>query len=455
MKAEVTPSTLWLRLNRLQARLFTLVAACWLIAGPADIVLACDLCERESLTGEWGGAREYLSDRGVQVDGTYIGDVIANVRGGRDRDTVYLDNLDLTLTAHLPTLTGLPLGTVFVYGLANHGGDPSKHVGDLQGVDNIEAPNTAKLYEMWWQDQFFDHRLSLLAGLYDLNSEFDVIESAALFIHSSYGIGPELSQSGRNGASVFPTTALALRAKTLLSDDVVLQVAALDGVPGDPDNPNGTHVSLSRSDGAMLVAEGAWILDAAGGGEAMSLDRERRARVGRGWGDLPYRLKLAAGVWGYTSKIDDLSAVNAAGQPVRRQSHPGGYFLADAKLPAGMLAWPPEVAVFFRTGFADQSVTTYVAYAGGGLSITGLLPGRPDDLAGFGVAAAFIGRSFRRALRNDGEDPATAEVALEWTYRVGLTPWLALQPDLQFVVDPGGAQIADAVVVGMRFEITL
>lgn len=420
---------------------------------PGSAAYACDLCERESLTGNWGGARETLEAHGLELDGDYIGDVIANVRGGHDRHTVYLGNLDLTLTAHLEDLTGLPLGTMFVYGLVNHGGRPSKHVGDLQGVDNIEAPSTAKLYEMWWQDEFLDHRLSLLAGLYDLNSEFDVIESAAVFVHSSYGIGPELSQSGRNGASVFPTTALALRAKTLVTDRIVLQMAALDGVPGDLGDPHGTQVNVSRDQGAMLIAEGAWVLDDDGGEDAVSLARQRRERVGRGWGEVPYRLKLAAGVWGYTSKLDDLSAVNANGQPVRRQSHPGVYFLADTKLPDGLFAWPEEVSVFFRAGFADERVTTYVAYAGGGVAVTGLLPSRKDDLAGFGVAAAFIGSSFRRALRNEGEDPADAEVALEWTYRAALTPWLALQPDLQFVIDPGGIHIADALVLGMRFEV--
>jgi porin len=47
------------------------------------------------------------------------------------------------------------------------------------------------------------------------------------------------------------------------------------------------------------------------------------------------------------------------------------------------------------------------------------------------------------------------ELALEWTYRFLVTPWLALQPDVQWLRHPGG--VSDrraAVVLGARTEIT-
>ena len=70
-----------------------------------------------------------------------------------------------------------------------------------------------KLYEAWFEQTLFDDRLSFKAGLYDLNTEFDVVETAGLFINSSHGIGPDFSQSGVNGPSIFPTTSLGIRVK--------------------------------------------------------------------------------------------------------------------------------------------------------------------------------------------------------------------------------------------------
>ena len=104
------------------------VIALLLRLGPAS---AQSLAERPTLTGDWDGMRSALVSRGVALHATYTSDVVSNLHGGINRRTVYLGNLDLTLTCHLHALTGLPAGTIFVYGLANHGGHPSVHVGDV------------------------------------------------------------------------------------------------------------------------------------------------------------------------------------------------------------------------------------------------------------------------------------------------------------------------------------
>lgn len=92
-------------------------------------------------------------------------------------------------------------------------------------------------------------------GLYDLNSEFDAIDTAGLFVNSSFGIGPDYSQSGQNGPSIFPTTSVALRLAYQVTEHYYLQAAVLDGVPGDPNNNKGTHIQFNRGDGLLYAAE--------------------------------------------------------------------------------------------------------------------------------------------------------------------------------------------------------
>ena len=54
-----------------------------------------------------------------------------------------------------------------------------------------------------------------------------------------------------------------------------------------------------------------------------------------------------------------------------------------------------------------------------------------------------------QAERDDGE------TTLEATYRWVLTDWLSLQPDLQYVVHPGGdPALGNALVVGLRLGFT-
>ncbi len=431
----------------------------WVMVAAAGAATAQDLSTRTTLSGNWGGQRQSLIQHGVDLEAVWIGDVFADVDGGVRRRADYLGNFDLTLNVNLDALTGYPAGTIFIYGLGIVGDDPSRDVGDAQGVDGIAAPGAARLYEAWWQRSFLDDRLSLLAGLYDVSSEFDVIDSAAVFINSSFGMGADFGMSGVNGPSAFPpTTSLGLRARAALVGPLVVQAAVLDGIPGDPDGPHGTHVILRDGDGLLVVTEAAVVwkesVTAAAAGPS-SVERQRRRRVGRGRRVEPRALKLAFGAWFYTTQLHDLVKVDAQGRPLTQRGDPGYYVLADVDLYREGNSATQGISLFMRAGIADGDVQQFAGFAGGGLVYTGLIRERDDDQTGVGVVAAINGGGFKRAGAAAGTPASEAEVALELTYRVVLTPWFSLQPDVQYVIDPGGTtRNGNALVLGLRSEIT-
>src|SRR5258708_30891015 len=121
--------------------------------------------------------------------------------------------------------------TGFLYGMGLHGGQPDDFVGGAQGVSSITGPRGARLDEAWLQHNFLGNRLSLLAGRYDLNGEFYRLHSAALFLNSSFGMGPEISQSGAAGPSGFPSTALAPPVQHNATPAPVLPAALLTRTP--------------------------------------------------------------------------------------------------------------------------------------------------------------------------------------------------------------------------------
>lgn len=398
---------------------------------------------RERLTGDWGGTRERLSERGFELEAVYTGDFVGQVTGERPRAEGYLENWDWTLTVRTLEALGRDWGTFFLYGLANRGHDPSSRVGDLQGVDNIEAPDTVKLYEAWWQKSFFE-RVSVLAGLYDVNSEFDVLESAALFLHSSFGIGAELGTSGRNGPSIFPVTSVALRLRAEIVPSLLWQTVVADGVPGDPRDPRGTQVRFDENDGLFVASELVllWFRRSAFPEE---LERVRRRRIGRGWGELPYTAKVAVGVWTYTEELPSVTLPDR-----ERDGTPGLYVLGEFDLSREDPLEARGLAGFVRAGVADGEVQAVEAYVGGGLAYNGLFPSRREDRLGVGVASAKTSRTLRRTTAGLPE----WETALEVTYRAQVFPWLAFQPDFQLVVDPArGRSTDDAVLLGLRTEV--
>lgn len=402
-----------------------------------------------------GSARAQEARPGIQLQANYTGDVVSNLAGGIKRGTVYLDNINLTMQLDGNRLLGWRGSTLFLYGVGTQGGKPSRLVGDAQGVNNIEAPNTWKLYEAWMQQIAFDGRLSVLAGLYDLNSEFDVIRTAALFLNSSHGIGPDFSQSGKNGPSIFPTTSFGVRAKLLAAEAFYVQAVALDGVPGDPNNPQGTHVRFDAHDGLLLAAEAALLIGTDDDPAIPLASRRRRARYRRisRVEDPPYRAKLALGGWTYTETASTLVPEAGAAQHARNW---GLYALAEWDVYREATEAGQGLSVFARVGIASHRVNRFGAYNSAGVVYTGLVPGRDLDHAGLAVAAAHNGDAYQRALRRAGHAVTASEVNLEGMYHAMLTPRLALQAGTQYVINPNTDPArAHAVVMFLRFQASI
>ncbi|WP_417317423.1 carbohydrate porin [Emcibacter sp.] len=366
------------------------------------------------LAGFFHPALAQDNDRAIDFSVLNTMDIAANVSGGVERDIVALYNLDITAELDAAA-AGIEGGTLFVYGLINNVRELAPLVGDLQVTSNIDNSEVIRLYEFWYQQEF-GAGFSLRVGLYDLNSEFDAIDTAGLFLNSSHGIGPDFSQSGENGPSIFPTTSLALRLDYAASETLTLRAAVLDAIPNDPDHPKSHKIALDE--GALLVGEA----------DIRMFDGNWR---------------LVAGGWHYTSRFDPIDE-RVTG---RIGGNSGIYAFIEGQLADNLSGW-------VRGGLADQDINQLGHYIGGGLVLTGPFHGRPEDQLGLAVAIAGNGSVYRDWVARDTGDTDHHEIAWELTYRAEVTDWLTLQPDIQYVQNPGtNPDLDDALVIGIRLEI--
>jgi porin len=400
------------------------------------------------LTGMWDTLQKRLDNRGIQFGVRYDGEIVSNTSGGLRRGSTYLGNLNLQLTLDAQRLVGWPGATVFLYGLGIHGGRPSTFVGDAQGVSNIEAPAKWKVEEGWIQQNLFGNRFSVLFGRYDLNSEFYRLQSASLFLNSSFGIGPEFSQSGVEGPSIFPNTSVGGRFAVKPIEEIVLRTAVLDGVPVD--RPNGSRQVFAKDDGVLIVTEAAYLYRPLGA----ERPRTRAFRIGRNCCGA-YTSKVALGAWYYSAASDDLTKVHATGRPVRHHGSRGFYVVADSTVYQDDQNPDRQVTLFGQLGVGDPRVNRFAYYTGGGLTAAALIPGRNQDELGIAVAAAHNGTPFIEAQRDQGLRAQRSEVSFELTYLAQLGAHLAVQPDLQFVMNPNtDPRIKNALAFILRFEVS-
>ena len=369
---------------------------------------------------------EEVADTGLSVSGGYTGDLRRNTTGGLSVGNAYSDLLDLGASwstnslfsdAHLT----LNLSVMHV------GGDEisGDYVGDLHGVNNIEAPDAWHLYEFWSEFNFGGNaKTSLRLGLLDINADFDVPVTSGLFVGSPHGIGTEFSQTGGNGPSVWPVTGLGIRVAGEWTESLRWRVGAFEGTPGDDDEASFAAFDLTRGEGSLLIGE-------------LEYASERIN-------------KASLGLWSYTADFDRLdSEVTAA---PAQHGNSGVYALVD--LPLAQIG-AARIDGSLRVGVADARFNAVDQFVAATLVASRALASRPDDAFGLAVAYGRTGDLYREVQSVAGIPAANGETSWELTYLAPLTEWLALAPSVQFVHNPGAdLAMRDAWVVGIRFALS-
>ncbi|WP_269634414.1 carbohydrate porin [Salinisphaera hydrothermalis] len=335
-------------------------------------------------TGHGGAGRRQSQRRHRRPD-------LGRIWGGSDDNRLYFDYL----------------GTL--------GSSISNDVGDLQGLDNIEAYDTSKLYSAWYQHDFGQSGVMLRIGKQDWNALFDTLDAAGVFINSSFGLDATTAVSN---VSQYPTTAVGAVARWQGDSGAYAMASVFDGTPGLPGHPAGTHIAFHAHDGVFTSAE-----------TGMT-----------GGGDKPY--KLAVGGWYQTADYHDPAG--------RLRDHDSGFYIIGQDRLIGGPA-TPKVDVFAQISGTQSDRNPLNRYLGAGVDVTGLVPERPDDVLGLAVARAHAASVYRDAT----PDTNRAETAIELTYQLPVNQYVTLQPDMQYIVHPGvDRSTGNATVVGLRGQLT-
>jgi porin len=364
-----------------------------------------------------------------------------------------MDNWDFKLKADAAKLWGWADTTAYLHVISQHGGRFNARIaGSFMGVDGIEAgTNTTKVFHAWLERTLLGRRLSLLAGLYPLDSEFYLTEASGMFLHPGAGMAAEVAQTGVNGPSIFPTSSFGVRARWRPATKLSVLAALVDGVPGNPRNPRGTHVRFERGDGTLAIVEF--------GLEPLEQDVVEPLQPERG---VPQEAAVerherleavshyAVGYWRYSARFDDLVDRDALGRPMRRVNR-GAYIFGEQTVYREAADPAQGLVLFARYGVASSDVNVLQRSSSLGLRYRGLVEGRSEDEFGILWGRGDAGAKFQQVAP---APVAASETVLEITYRARVASWLSIQPVLQRIVHPGLVSGRGAArIAGARFEI--
>lgn len=350
----------------------------------------------------------------LQLNASYKGDLVSNFRGGIKTGTTYLGLADLFLGFDTQKAGLWKGGQFLVRGANSHGGEPSATlIGDLQVVSNIEAGNHTFLYEVWYKQTI--SKLTATIGLQDLNGEFANSEVSSLFLNSSFGIHSVISSN--IAAPIFPITKPGITLCADLSKKLTLKTAVYKGCPIDfESNPYNLNWDLLYEDGLLWINEAQF---------SWTGSREK-SNV------------LKAGAF-FHQHCEEGDLLPGEEEIVSRDY---GIYLVGEHQVSSTAEENGGLKIFYQAGLSPRNDN--FGYFGAGCSYTGLLSSKGSDVLGLAMASGML-----------NDDCRNNETTYELTYKVQLNQQIYIQPDLQYVVHPGGpdAQLKNATVGLLRLGI--
>jgi porin len=113
-----------------------------------------------------------------------------------------------------------------------------------------------------------------------------------------------------------------------------------------------------------------------------------------------------------------------------------------------------SISVFVGGGGAPANIDFLAWSLQGGLNFSGFLFERKQDVAGVAFARSSVSGAFSDSAVSLGGASYMSQSNLEATYRIQVTPWWYVQPDFQYIINPGAtSSIKNAVVLGLSTSI--
>ena len=418
---------------------------------PSNFIGSDEWWRGDALTGDWWGARNWMDkDKGIEFSGTYTTDLAGNPVGGMEQGFTYTDNIAFGAKLDLEKLIGWNGATFTIAATDRNGTSLSQnYIGNQFTVQQIFGGQTIILTGLHLTQRLLDDKMEIKVGRFSAGDDF--ASSPLYWLYMNNGIDGNPQALPVNASfSAYPWASWAARVRIEPSPDWNAMFG-LYQVSNKTFNRylHGVNFSFEPTDGVMFLGQVGWTpeffrrpvkrveTEREENEELSDTEEDTHGLPGHYWFGAYYS------TWEYAQFGSTQSAANAY----------GFYWHADQK-------------VYQEAPGSDQGLTLWTAFVlspqeniakipfqwNCGVAYQGVVPQRDQDIAMFGLAYGSFSDDYGNAYNGD---PVSYEMALEWGYRVQFNRFLYAQPNIQYVVQPGGTgSIPNAFVLGLQIGVT-
>lgn len=353
--------------------------------------------------------------KALVLEAGYVSEVVGNMHGGLKTGSNYLGMIDLMATFDTEKAGLWNNGTFYVQLESTHGGTPSaENIGDVQVTSNIENGHYTYLYQLWYGQVI--NKFSFLVGLHDLNSEFVTSEYMGEYLNSSFGIMPSVSLN--IPVAIFPKTTLCAVMRYQFNENYNLLFGLYNGDPRDLDtDPYFNKMVLGKESGLLSILEFS----------AATFKKEG------------YNGNFKIGGYYHSA---DIPANNDTLNTLK--GNYGIYAIYDQMIVPFGDDNLRGLAMFAALGLApkDRNFANYSWALG--LNLMAPFKNRFDDIIGLGVHSVNL-----NFVQDDMSINTGIETALECFYKLKINDKIQVQPELQYIINPGAESNFSNATVGL------
>ena len=444
-------------------RVFYIVGLCMLFeawpclhADPLTIPDSFNLLSQPRLAGEFLGYRPKAETNGVVLTLQSISDMLGNTTGGASQGGTYSGLLNLGLAVDLQKAVGWEGASFKNSWIWLYGNDVSqKYIHNALTASSVAGYPAFRCSELWFQQNFLTDAVSFRGGLIGVDTEFMVCDTGNLFVNSAFSLLPIFVLNVPNGGPVFPMATPGLRLALQPCSWLTLRTAFTQGNPFEQQNNlHNFNWNFGKSGGLLNINEAAAIWNKDPGSKGLpgtakvgcwfQTGEGPQGEVNFSYGS-PTAVAYSSGFYGIIDQ--QLFAPVAKGLDPSSGKNP----VAGKDTQTGSNASGKGLFSFVQMGFDPQQVCVSSFYVDVGFAYTGLIPSRDADKLGLSCGYAQMSDYLQNKVSESGLCGASFESVAELTYSIRLAPAIALQPDLQYILHPGGTQqYGNALVVGVR-----
>lgn len=421
---------------------------------PSNFIGSEEWWRGDALTGDWWGTRNWMDkDTGIEFSGTYTTDLAGNPVGGMEQGFTYTDNIAFGAKLDLEKLVGWQGATFTIAATDRNGTSLSQNcIGNQFTVQQIFGGQTIILTGLHLTQRLLDDKMEIKVGRFSAGDDF--ASSPLYWLYMNNGIDGNPQALPVNASfSAYPWASWAARVRFEPSPDWNAMFG-LYQVSNKTFNRylHGVNFSFEPTDGVMFLGQVGWTPEffrrPVKRVETEREENEELSEAEENMHGLPGHYWFGAyySTWEYAQFGSTQSAANAY----------GFYWHADQK-------------VYEEAPGSDQGLTLWTAFVlspqeniakipfqwNCGVAYQGMVPQRNEDIAMFGLAYGSFSDDYGNAGNAYNGEPVSYEMALEWGYRIQFNRFLYAQPNIQYIVQPGGTgSIPDAFVLGLQIGVT-